>query len=66
VRGGRSPDTPVAVIRRVAWPDQRTFHATLGTLAELVEREQIRPPTLIVVGETVALRSDQRGLAPGG
>lgn len=63
VRGGRSPDTPVAVIRRVAWPDQQTFHATLGTLAELVERKQIRPPTLIVVGETAALGADQRGLA---
>lgn len=66
VRGGRSPDTPVAVVRRVAWPDQQTFHATLGTLAELVEREQIRPPTLIVVGEAVTLRSDKRGLASSG
>jgi len=72
VRGGRSPDTPVAVVRRVSWPDQQVFHATLGTVAELVEREQIRPPTLIVVGEAVELgpgetagRRDEAAVADG-
>jgi uroporphyrinogen III methyltransferase/synthase len=59
VRGGRSPDTPVAVVRRVSWPDQQVYHATLGTVADLIEREQIRPPTLIVVGETVELGSGE-------
>jgi uroporphyrinogen III methyltransferase/synthase len=56
VRGGRAPQTPVAVIRRATWPDQQVFYSTLGDVAELIQREQIRPPTLIVVGEAVAKR----------
>jgi uroporphyrinogen III methyltransferase / synthase len=35
---------------------QRTVVATLGTLAEAVERERIGAPTLIVVGQVVARR----------
>ena len=56
VRGGRAPQTPVAVIRRATWPDQEVFYSTLGAVAELIEQKQIRPPTLIVVGESVAKR----------
>ena len=56
VRGGRSPATPLAVIRRATWPDQEVFYSTLGNVGELIEREQIRPPTLIVVGEAVGKR----------
>jgi uroporphyrinogen III methyltransferase/synthase len=57
VQGGRSPDTPVAVVRRATWADQQVFRSTLGAVAELIEREQIRPPTLIVIGEAVELAS---------
>jgi uroporphyrin-III C-methyltransferase/precorrin-2 dehydrogenase/sirohydrochlorin ferrochelatase len=36
--------------------DQRVFVETLATLPTLVEREEIKPPTLIIVGEVVRLR----------
>jgi len=55
VRGGRSPDTPVAIIRRASWPDQETVRCTLGTLADLIERRKYSPPAVIVVGEVVSL-----------
>jgi uroporphyrinogen III methyltransferase / synthase len=55
LRGGRSPDTPVAIVRRASWPDQETIRCTLGTVAELIERDSVRPPAVIVVGEVVAL-----------
>jgi uroporphyrinogen III methyltransferase / synthase len=58
LRGGRSPDTPVAIVRRASWPDQETIHCTLGSLADVIHQREIRPPAVIVVGEVV-------GLTPG-
>jgi uroporphyrinogen III methyltransferase / synthase len=55
LRGGRSPDTPVAIVRRASWPDQETIRCTLATMADLIERQGIRPPAVIIVGEVVAL-----------
>lgn len=55
MRGGRSPETPAAIVRRATWPDQQTIPCTLATLADLIEREKIRPPALIVVGEAITL-----------
>jgi uroporphyrinogen III methyltransferase/synthase len=55
LRGGKSPQTPVAIVRRASWPDQKTFRATLEGVADLIEREKIRPPAVIIVGEVVAL-----------
>jgi precorrin-4 methylase len=52
-----SGDSPVAIVRRASWPDQETFRSTLGTVADLVERQQIRPPAVIIVGEVVATAS---------
>jgi uroporphyrinogen III methyltransferase/synthase len=55
MRGGRSPDTPAAIVRRATWSDQQTVSCTLGTLADVIERDKIRPPALIVVGEAITL-----------
>jgi uroporphyrinogen III methyltransferase/synthase len=53
---GRSPQTPVAVVRRCCWPDQRTVHCTLATVAEVVAAQRLRPPAVIFVGQGVDLR----------
>jgi len=58
IEAGRDADEPAAAIERGTWPGQRTVTATLGTIAEAVEREQIKAPALIVVGE-VAERREQ-------
>jgi len=58
IEAGRDADEPAAAIERGTWPGQRTVTATLGTIAETVEREQIKAPALIVVGE-VARRREQ-------
>jgi uroporphyrinogen III methyltransferase/synthase len=58
IEAGRDPDEPAAAIERGTWPGQRTITATLGTIAEAVEREQVKAPALIVVGE-VAKRREQ-------
>ena len=58
IRGGKSPDTPVAVVRRVSWNDQQTVRCTLGKVADVVEKQGLRPPAVIVVGEVVSLAPD--------
>jgi uroporphyrinogen III methyltransferase / synthase len=56
IEAGRDPDEPAAAIERGTTADQRTVVATLSTLADEVEREQIGAPALIAVGPVVGLR----------
>ena len=53
---GVSPDMPIALIQQGTTEKQRVFVATLSTILPVVEREQPKPPTLIIVGEVVQLR----------
>ena len=56
IAAGRDPKQPAAAIERGTMPGQRTVTATLGDLAEAVEREGIGAPAVIVVGPVVARR----------
>jgi len=53
---GRSPETPVAVIRWGTTTQQQTVVGTLRSIAEDVGRAGLKPPAIIVVGEVVRLR----------
>ena len=44
IAAGRDPEEPAAAIERGTWPGQRTVAATLGTIAEAVEREEVKAP----------------------
>ncbi|MEE4136441.1 MAG: uroporphyrinogen-III C-methyltransferase [Desulforhopalus sp.] len=57
IRHGRSPETPVAVVRWASTPEQRSVVGTLATISQVVADEGIKPPSLIIVGEVVNLRS---------
>ena len=57
IDNGRSPDTPVAVVRWASTPQQHSVEGTLATITAIVEQARIRPPALIIVGEVVRLRS---------
>jgi uroporphyrin-III C-methyltransferase/precorrin-2 dehydrogenase/sirohydrochlorin ferrochelatase len=63
IEHGRHPSTPIAIIERGTTRQQRVIEGTLADLPEKVLRSQLHAPTLIVVGEVVALG---RKLAPGG
>ncbi len=60
IAAGRDPEEPAAAIERGTMPGQRTVEATLATIAEAVEREAVKAPALIVVGQ-VARRREQLG-----
>ncbi len=46
-------DTPVAVVYRVSWPDQKVLRGRLSGIAEQVEREGITRQALILVGDVL-------------
>jgi uroporphyrinogen III methyltransferase / synthase len=60
IEAGRDPAEPAAAIEKGTMDGQRTVVATLGTIAEAVEREGVGAPALIVVG-AVAARREQLG-----
>ncbi len=59
-RGGKSPDTPVAVIEKGTMPAQQVVRTTLRGLAAV----SLGSPAVIVVGPVAAL-GDQPSAAPG-
>jgi uroporphyrinogen III methyltransferase / synthase len=54
---GRSPETPVAVVRWASTPQQRSVVGTLATICDVVTQADIKPPALVIVGEVVKLRN---------
>jgi precorrin-4/cobalt-precorrin-4 C11-methyltransferase len=49
-RGGYSEDTPVAVVQKASWPDEKILRGTLATIAATVAAACIDRTALIVVG----------------
>jgi len=63
---GLPASTPVALIQQGTTANQRVFAGTLETLPEIVKREQVKAPTLIIVGEVVRLREKLSWFVPAG
>jgi uroporphyrinogen III methyltransferase/synthase len=60
IENGRSPETPVAVIRWGTRSDQTTLVSDLKNISQLVKDHEIKPPAAMVVGEVVKLRRKLR------
>ena len=56
IKEGKDKNTPVAFISWATRPSQRVVTATLENAYEMSIRENVKPPTLIVVGSVVNLR----------
>lgn len=53
---GAAPNLPVALVRWATTPRQETLVATLGTIADEVERTGFQAPAVAIFGEVVTLR----------
>lgn len=53
IEHGKPPDTPVAIVRWCSRTQQQTVRCTLQTVAEVVQQQGLRPPSLFVVGKVV-------------
>ena len=55
LEGGVSPNKPVAIIESGTYPQQRTLIDTLGNIVKEAEKNKIKPPAVIVIGEVANL-----------
>ncbi len=58
MEAGRPEDTPVTLVSRCSWPDQRMATTTLGECARDSGREAWQSPAVLLVGGTVAPTAD--------
>jgi uroporphyrin-III C-methyltransferase/precorrin-2 dehydrogenase/sirohydrochlorin ferrochelatase len=56
VAHGLPKTTPVALVQQGTTANQKVYIETLDSLQDLAEREQLKPPTIIIVGEVVSLQ----------
>ena len=54
VAGGYPASTPVAVVEKVSWPEERIIRATLADIAGLVGKAGITKTAIIAVGQVLA------------
>lgn len=52
---GKPADTPVALIQEGTTAAQRRVDATLATVGETARAEDVKPPSVIVIGEVVTV-----------
>lgn len=56
---GKPTATPVAIVRRATFSDQKIVKTTLGELPDVLATQQMRPPAIIIVGEVVGTSASQ-------
>jgi uroporphyrin-III C-methyltransferase/precorrin-2 dehydrogenase/sirohydrochlorin ferrochelatase len=53
---GLPADTPIALVQKATTREQRIYTGTLESMPDIVDKSDIKPPTLIIVGKVVSLR----------
>ncbi len=64
IAAGRPASEPVAIVESGTLPGQRTVTGTLRDIAEVAQREEIRAPSITVVGPVAGLAERLEWLAP--
>jgi len=55
---GKPGSTPVAMVRWGTTGRQQSIEGSLATIGEILKKEKIGPPTVVVIGEVVKLREE--------
>jgi uroporphyrinogen III methyltransferase/synthase len=64
IAAGRPADEPVAIVERGTLPGQRTVTGTLASIAEVARAEDVRAPSITVVGPVAGLAEQLEWLPP--
>lgn len=62
---GRAAGTPMALVQQGTTSNQKVLIGTLETMPALVEGTEIKPPTLLIIGEVVSLHDKLKWFDPG-
>ena len=57
IAGGYKKSTPVAVVYRASWPDQKIITGTLETIAQKIKDEKISRTSIVIIGDVVKPKS---------
>ncbi len=60
--GGYSVDTPVAVVEKASWPEERIFRGTLTTIADQLVAAGVSRTAMVIVGDVLAREFEQSRL----
>jgi uroporphyrin-III C-methyltransferase / precorrin-2 dehydrogenase / sirohydrochlorin ferrochelatase len=63
---GRAESTPIALIQKGTTAEQKVWTGTLATMPAIIAQEQVKAPTLIIVGEVVNLHQQLAWFSPQG
>jgi uroporphyrin-III C-methyltransferase/precorrin-2 dehydrogenase/sirohydrochlorin ferrochelatase len=66
IEHGMAPDKPIALVQQATTANQRVLIADLQTMPQRVDQEDIKPPTLIIVGDVVKLHEKLAWFEPQG
>ncbi len=56
IKHGKPASTPIALIQQGTTEHQKVVTATLESLPEILEKYELKPPTLMIIGSVVTLR----------
>jgi len=56
LKGGKNPQTPACIITSGTLPEQKVVTGPLNKIDDIAQRENIKPPGIIVIGNVVRLR----------
>ena len=51
IQGGYTKETPIAIVYKATWPEERIYKGRLYELAKIIEENHIKKTALIVVGD---------------
>lgn len=51
IRGGKSADTPAAIVRKCSLPGQQTIRCRLDEVPQRLKQHGLRPPAVVIVGQ---------------
>ena len=66
IKRGMSADMPAAIVQQGTTQQQRVFISTIGKLPELPGKHDIKPPSMIIIGEVVKLHEKLAWFEPAG
>ena len=58
IDNGRSPDTPVSIVENTTKPEQRIITASLGNVINITDKQKIKAPAIIVIGDAANYNAD--------
>ncbi len=60
INNGKSPETPVAIIKNGTTAKQQTYVGKMETIVNIVKEKNIKSPVIIIIGEVVNLREKMK------